>query len=83
MSCHSLQDNACGLKVSPQKNIDSMVHPIGTAGNLRSLQRLGAMDEAQVVLPSGIETTKINAREGVTLLTGVQKREEDSLLLVQ
>jgi hypothetical protein len=40
-----------------------MVHPVASAGDLRSIQRLGAMDEAQVVLPGGIETTETNARE--------------------
>src|SRR5258708_31335858 len=41
------------------------------------------MDEAQMILPVGIETTETNAREGVTLPTEVQKGEEDSLLLVE
>src|SRR3979411_2286309 len=60
-----------------------MVHPVASAGHLRSIQCLSAMDKAQVVLPGGIETTKINAREGVPLLAGVEKGEEDSLLLVE
>jgi hypothetical protein len=59
-------------------DVDSVVHPVASAGDLRSIRRLGAMDEAQMVLPGGIETTEINAREGVTLLTGVQKGEEDT-----
>jgi hypothetical protein len=41
------------------------------------------MDKAQVVLTGGIETAEINAREGIPLLAGVEKGEEDSLLLVQ
>ena len=41
------------------------------------------MNEAQAVLPGRFETTEIHAREGVALLTRVQKREQDSLLLVQ
>src|SRR5437016_6199364 len=60
-----------------------MVHPVGAAGDLRSIQRLSAMDEAQVVSPIRIETTEINARERVTLLAGMQKGKEDSLLLVE
>jgi hypothetical protein len=40
-----------------------MVHLVASAGDLQSIQRLGAVDEAQVVLPGGIETTQINARE--------------------
>ncbi len=49
-----------------------MVHPIASAGDLRGIQRLGAMDEAQVVPPISIETTEINAREGVALLAGMR-----------
>jgi hypothetical protein len=42
MSGISLQDNTCGLKVSTQENVDSMVHSIASAGDLRSIhhQRL-------------------------------------------
>lgn len=79
----SLQDDTCGLEISPQKKLNSMVHPVGAAGDLRSIQRLSAVDEAQVILPVRIETTEINAREGIPLLAGVEKGEEDSLLPVQ
>jgi hypothetical protein len=51
-----------------------MVHPVGTAGELRGIQRLSAVDKAQVVLPGRIETTEINAREGILLLAGVEIR---------
>jgi hypothetical protein len=51
------------MKVSAQTNIDSVIHPVASARDFRNIQRLGVMDEAQMVLPGGIETTEVNARE--------------------
>jgi hypothetical protein len=60
-----------------------MVHPVASADDLRSIRRLGAMDEAQMILPVE-DRDHEDKREGrAALLTGVQKGEEDSLLLVE